>query len=55
MAQRALAKLGYYKGPADGRASPALREAVSAWQRASGTAPDGVIDADVVAGLSSAG
>jgi localization factor PodJL len=51
-AQQALSRLGYYKGPADGRASPALREAVLAWQRATGVPADGVVNADVLAGLS---
>jgi localization factor PodJL len=54
-AQRALSRLGYYKGPTDGRSSPALREAVLAWQRAAGAPADGVIDAEVIAGLSKPG
>lgn len=33
-AQRALAALGFYQGPADGAASPALHLALSAYQRA---------------------
>ena len=32
-AQRALSQLGYYQGPTDGAASPALHLALEAYQR----------------------
>lgn len=54
-AQRALSRLGYYRGPTDGRASPALSAAAQAWQRDQGLAADGVIDDELIAGLARAG
>ena len=44
LAQRALSKLGYYKGPADGVASPALKLAIGAYQRDQGLAQTGAVD-----------
>ncbi len=49
LAQRALAKLGYYKGPADGKASPALKLAISSYQKAEGLTPTGALDPDLAA------
>ena len=37
-AQRALSRLGYYRGPTDGIASPALQGAVAQYQRDQGLA-----------------
>jgi localization factor PodJL len=54
-AQRALSQLGYYRGPTDGRVSPALQAAAAAWQRQQGLPADGVIDGELVAGLARAG
>ncbi|MCC7267729.1 MAG: SEL1-like repeat protein [Caulobacteraceae bacterium] len=51
-AQQALARLGYYKGPADGTSSPALRLAVAAYQRDQGLAATGALDAATVSRLS---
>ena len=43
-AQKALSRLGYYQGPADGAASPALKLAVAAYQRDQHMAPTGQVD-----------
>lgn len=43
-AQKALSTLGYYQGPADGAASPALRLAIAAYQRDQGLPPTGATD-----------
>ncbi|HYD44562.1 MAG TPA: peptidoglycan-binding domain-containing protein, partial [Phenylobacterium sp.] len=51
-AQRALTRLGYYQGPADGASSPALRLAVAAYQRDQGLAATGALDAATVSRLS---
>jgi localization factor PodJL len=45
LAQQALSKLGYYRGPQDGISSPALRMAIAAYQKQQGLAPTGAIDA----------
>jgi localization factor PodJL len=50
-AQRALSALGYYQGPTDGSASPALRLALSAYQRDQGLPATGAPDAVTVAKL----
>ena len=50
-AQRALSRLGYYQGPTDGSASPALRLAVAAYQRDQGLAATGALDATTVSRL----
>lgn len=50
-AQRALSRLGYYQGPSDGSASPALRLAVAAYQRDQGMAATGALDATTVSRL----
>ena len=50
-AQRALSALGYYQGPTDGSASPALRLALSAYQRDQGLPTTGAPDAVTVAKL----
>lgn len=52
MAQRALSRLGYYQGPTDGVASPALRLAVAAYQRDQGMAATGALDQTTVSKLS---
>jgi localization factor PodJL len=49
MAQQALSKLGYYKGPADGANSPALRLAIASYQRTLGQTADGVLNPDLMA------
>jgi len=51
-AQRALNQLGYYQGPTDGAASPALKLAIAAYQRDQGLAVTGAPDAATVAKLS---
>lgn len=43
-AQRALSRLGYYQGPTDGSASPALKMAIAAYQRQAGFAATGELD-----------
>ena len=53
-AQRALAQLGFYRGPADGVASPALEGAIAAWQRDQGLTATGVVTGDTLARLASA-
>ena len=50
-AQRALARLGYYQGPADGTSSPALRLAIAAYQRDQSLAVTGALDAATVSRL----
>ncbi len=52
MAQRALSRLGYYQGPTDGSASPALKMAVAAYQRDQGAPATGVLDPTTVSRLS---
>lgn len=52
MAQRALSRLGYYLGPTDGSASPALKLAVAAYQRDHGAAATGVLDRTTLQELS---
>lgn len=47
-AQRALSRLGYYQGPADGTASPALRLAVAAYQRDQGLPPSGALTPELL-------
>jgi localization factor PodJL len=44
VAQRALAKLGFYQGPTDGSASPALKLAITAYQRGQGLTVTGQLD-----------
>lgn len=44
IAQRALSRLGYYQGPSDGAASPALRMALAAYQRDHGLPATGAPD-----------
>ncbi|MDX5331836.1 MAG: peptidoglycan-binding protein, partial [Caulobacteraceae bacterium] len=51
-AQKALSRLGYYQGPTDGVASPALRLAVAAYQRDQGMAATGALDQTTVSKLS---
>jgi localization factor PodJL len=43
-AQRALSHLGYYQGPTDGTASPALKFAIAAYQRDQGLPATGQLD-----------
>jgi len=54
IAQRALSRLGYYQGPTDGSASPALKGAIAAYQRDQGLQSTGVLDGTVVQRLSPA-
>ncbi|WP_271068691.1 peptidoglycan-binding protein [Caulobacter sp. NIBR1757] len=44
-AQRALSRLGYYQGPQDGKASPALEGALKAYQKDKGLPVTGQMDA----------
>jgi localization factor PodJL len=53
--QRALNRLGYYRGPSNGLASPALKLAVSSYQRDHNLPRTGALDADLMAKLASAG
>ncbi|MDO9335307.1 MAG: peptidoglycan-binding protein [Caulobacter sp.] len=50
-AQRALSRLGYYQGPQDGRASPALEGALKAYQKDKGLPVTGQMDAQSSASL----
>jgi localization factor PodJL len=50
-AQKALSKLGYYQGPTDGSASPALKMAVAAYQRDQGLSATGALDSTTVSRL----
>jgi len=52
LAQTALSQLGYYQGPRDGVASPALRMAIAAYQRDQGLSASGVIDGETLDHLS---
>jgi localization factor PodJL len=51
-AQKALSRLGYYQGPTDGSASPALKFAIAAYQRDQGAAATGILDPATVQRLS---
>ncbi len=51
-AQRALSRLGYYLGPTDGTASPALKLAVAAYQRDHNAQATGVLDPATLQDLS---
>ena len=51
-AQRALSRLGYYQGPTDGSATPALKYAVAAYQRDHGASVTGALDAGTLKLLS---
>ena len=51
-AQKALSRLGYYQGPTDGSASPALKFAIAAYQRDQGATATGVLDPTTVQKLS---
>jgi localization factor PodJL len=51
-AQKALNRLGYYKGAQDGAASPAFKVAVSGYQRDQGLPASGVLDTNTAARLS---
>jgi localization factor PodJL len=44
LAQKALSRLGYYQGPTDGSATPALKFAVAAYQRDQGGVATGALD-----------
>ncbi len=52
IAQKALSRLGYYRGPQDGAASPALKLAVQAYQRDQSLPATGVLDSAMVGRLS---
>jgi localization factor PodJL len=49
LAQRALSRLGYYRGPQDGAPSPALQLAIQAYQRENGLPPTGAVDGALAA------
>jgi localization factor PodJL len=48
LAQRALAKLGYYKGTDDGAASESLGEAIQSYQRERGLAANGQLSPELL-------
>ncbi|WP_244264927.1 peptidoglycan-binding domain-containing protein [Caulobacter segnis] len=50
-AQQALSQLGYYQGPRDGVASPALRLAIAAYQRDQGLPASGEVDSQTLGRL----
>lgn len=52
LAQRVLSQLGYYQGPRDGVSSPALRMAISAYQRDQGLPATGSVDGETLNRLS---
>lgn len=52
LAQRVLSQLGYYQGPRDGVSSPALRMAISAYQRDQGLPASGNVDGETLNRLS---
>lgn len=52
LAQRVLSQLGYYQGPRDGMASPALRMAIAAYQRDQGLPTSGSVDGETLNRLS---
>ncbi|WP_454759293.1 peptidoglycan-binding protein [Caulobacter segnis] len=52
MAQRVLSQLGYYQGPRDGVSSPALRQAIAAYQRDQGLPASGSVDSETLTKLS---
>ena len=54
LAQRALSRLGYYRGPADGVASPALKLAIGSFQKEQGLPQTGALDPTMVTRLSKA-
>jgi len=51
-AQKALSRLGYYQGPQDGVASPALRLAIAAYQRDQSLSTTGALDSQTLSRLS---
>lgn len=51
MAQQTLSQLGYYQGPRDGVASPALRMAIAAYQRDQGLPASGEVDGETLSRL----
>lgn len=51
LAQQVLSQLGYYQGPRDGVASPALRMAIAAYQRDQGLPVSGAIDSETLSRL----
>lgn len=51
VAQQALSRLGYYQGPRDGVASPALRMAIAAYQRDQGLPASGEVDGETLGRL----
>ncbi len=55
LAQRALSHLGYYRGPADGAASQALKLAIISYQRDQGLPQTGGLDQSLLGRLSKSG
>lgn len=53
--QRALGKLGYYRGPSNGIQDPALKLAITSYQRDHNLPQTGAVAADLVGRLASAG
>jgi localization factor PodJL len=53
-AQQILTQLGYYRGPADGVTSPALRRALAAWQRDAGLPATGSATPETLVRLNTA-
>ena len=48
LAQKALSKLGYYKGPDDGANSPALHLAIASYQKTLGENADGALTPELI-------
>jgi localization factor PodJL len=48
LAQKALSKLGYYKGPDDGANSPALKLAIASYQKTLGESADGALTPELI-------
>jgi localization factor PodJL len=48
LAQKALSKLGYYKGPTDGANSPALHLAIASYQKTLGESADGTLTPELI-------
>ena len=48
LAQKALSKLGYYKGPDDGANSPALHLAIASYQKTLGENADGALNPELI-------
>jgi localization factor PodJL len=54
VAQQALSRLGFYRGPTDGAPSPALARAIAAWQASAGLEPTGALSGESLRQLQTA-